>query len=228
MAVATPLAAAAQSPDNGNGINYDTARQERRLTAAQAQGRIELDGRLDEPSWAAAPVATNFLQNDPNEGQPATYDTEVKLLYDDRALYIGVFAKDPEPGEIIINELRKDFNTGSADGFQVVIDTFRDERNGYQFAINPGGAKWDSQMSNEGRDQNANWDGIWDVAHAHRRRRVVRGDRDSVQDAEVRARGSADLGDQLPAPPAPQERKQLLVAAAAHPPAVARVDGGHV
>ena len=87
----------------------------------------------------------------------------MRLLYDDGALYIGVFAKDPNPAEIIVNELRKDFNTGTADGFQVVIDTFHDERNGYQFAINPGGAKWDSQMSNEGRDQNANWDGIWDV-----------------------------------------------------------------
>ena len=107
VALLTPVAAAAQSPDNGNAINYDTARQDRRLGAAQAQGRIELDGRLDEPSWAAAPVATNFLQNDPNEGQPATYDTEVKLLYDDRALYIGVFAKDPEPGQIIVNELRR-------------------------------------------------------------------------------------------------------------------------
>ena len=50
-------------------------------------------------------------------------------------LYIGVFAKDPEPAKIIVNELRKDFNTGSADGFQVVIDTFKDERNGYQFAV---------------------------------------------------------------------------------------------
>src|SRR5688500_8110311 len=166
VALAAPLTAAAQSAANGNGndINYDTARLERRLNATQAQGRIELDGRLDEPSWAAAPLASNFLQNDPDEGQPATYDTEVRLLYDDRALYIGVFAKDPEPGEIIVNELRKDFNTGSADGFQVVIDTFRDERNGYQFAINPSGAKWDSQMSNEGREQNSNWDGIWDVA----------------------------------------------------------------
>src|SRR5688572_20374079 len=166
IALLTPLAVAAQSADNGNGtsINYDTARHERRLKATQAQGRIELDGRLDEASWAAAPLATNFLQNDPKEGQPATYDTEVKLLYDDRALYIGVFAKDPEPGAIIVNELRKDFNTGSADGFQVVIDTFKDERNGYQFAINAAGAKWDSQMSNEGRDQNSNWDGIWDVA----------------------------------------------------------------
>jgi len=155
-------AASAQAPA-APGIDYETARRDRRLAATRAAGPIALDGRLDEASWAAAPVAKDFVQNDPREGQPATYDTEVKLLYDDRALYIGVFARDPEPGQIIVNELRKDFNTGTADGFQVVIDTFHDERNGYQFAINPMGAKWDSQMSNEGRDNNANWDGIWDV-----------------------------------------------------------------
>ena len=154
--------AAAQTSQNG-GIDYDTARRDRRMQATPSQGPIALDGRLDEPSWAAAPVAKGFVQNDPREGEPATYDTEVKLLYDERALYIGVFAKDPEPGQIIVNELRKDFNTGNADGFQVVIDTFHDERNGYQFAVNPMGAKWDAQMSNEGRDNNANWDGIWDV-----------------------------------------------------------------
>jgi len=145
-------------------IDYEAARRDRRLPATRAGGPITLDGRLDEPAWAGTPVARGFVQNDPREGQPATYDTEVKLLYDERALYIGVFARDPEPGEIIVNELRKDFNTGSGDGFQVVIDTFHDGRNGYQFAINPMGAKWDSQMSNEGRDNNANWDGIWDVA----------------------------------------------------------------
>ncbi|HUQ86100.1 MAG TPA: DUF5916 domain-containing protein [Vicinamibacterales bacterium] len=154
--------AAAQTTQNG-GIDYDTVREERRLKATQAVGPVVLDGKLDEASWAAAPLATNFVQNDPREGEPATFDTEVKLLYNDHALYIGVFAKDPEPAQIIVNELRKDFNTGNGDGFQVVIDTFHDQRNGYQFAINPMGAKWDSQMSNEGRDQNANWDGIWDV-----------------------------------------------------------------
>ncbi|MGE3490380.1 MAG: DUF5916 domain-containing protein [Vicinamibacterales bacterium] len=154
--------AAAQGPP-APVIDYEAARRDRRLAAMPVQGPIALDGRLDEPSWAAAPVARDFVQNDPREGQPATYDTEVRLLYDDRALYIGVFAKDPDPGQIIVNELRKDFNTGSADGFQVVIDTFHDERNGYQFAVNPMGAKWDSQMSNEGRDNNSNWDGIWDV-----------------------------------------------------------------
>jgi hypothetical protein len=162
MFVGSAALASAQTPQDG-GINYDTARHERRLTATQVNGPITLDGKLDEPSWAAAPLATNFVQNDPREGEPATFETEVKLLYDNRALYIGVFARDPAPAEIIVNELRKDFNTGNADGFQVVIDTFHDERNGYQFAINPMGAKWDSQMSNEGRDSNANWDGIWDV-----------------------------------------------------------------
>ncbi len=142
-----PVLASAQSEP----IDYDTARRERRLPAKRVDGPVTLDGRLDEIAWAAAPVAKGFVQNDPQEGAPATFDTEVRLLYDDRALYIGVFAKDDQPGEIIVNELRKDFNTGNADGFCLVIDSFHDERNGYQFAINPGGAKWDAQMSNEGR-----------------------------------------------------------------------------
>jgi hypothetical protein len=158
-----PIDVSAQTPEAVE-INYDTARAERRLKAIRTQVPITLDGRLDEAGWVDAPMASRFVQNDPREGEPATFDTEVRLLYDDRALYIGVFAKDPDPAQIIVNELRKDFNTGNADGFQVVIDTFHDERNGYQFAINPMGAKWDAQMSNEGRDTNSNWDGIWDVA----------------------------------------------------------------
>jgi hypothetical protein len=155
-----PSLAAAQS--NGS-INYDTARHERKLPATRATSAITLDGRLDEAAWSTASIAKDFIQNDPREGEPATFDTEVRMVYDDDALYIGVFAQDNEPNEIIINELRKDFNTGNGDSFQVVIDTFRDERNGYQFAINPAGAKWDAQMSNEGRENNSNWDGVWDV-----------------------------------------------------------------
>jgi hypothetical protein len=152
------LASAAPNP-----IDYATARLSRKLPAIRAAGPVTLDGRLDEPAWASAPLAKDFIQNDPKEGEPATFDTEARVLYDDDALYIGVFAQDDRPSDLIVNELRKDFNTGNADGFQVVIDTFHDERNGYQFAINPAGAKWDAQMSNEGRESNANWDGVWDV-----------------------------------------------------------------
>jgi hypothetical protein len=137
---------------------------ERRLEAVRAQGEITLDGALDEPAWSAAPLASNFIQNEPREGDPATFDTEVRVLYDDNALYFGVFARDDEPARIIVNDIKKDFNTDTSDGFRIILDTFHDERNGYQFATNPAGAKWDSQMANEGRETNANWDGIWDVA----------------------------------------------------------------
>jgi hypothetical protein len=75
-----------------------------------------------------------------------------------------VFARDDEPGRLIVNDLKKDFDTESSDGFRIVLDTFHDARNGYTFATNPAGAKYDAQMANEGRDRNANWDGIWDVA----------------------------------------------------------------
>jgi hypothetical protein len=161
---ALAIACASTLVAGDNPIDYATARLERRLGAVRASSPISLDGRLDEPAWLAAPLAKGFIQNDPREGEPATFDTEVRLLYDETALYIGVFARDEAPSGIIVNELRKDFNTGSGDSFQVVIDTFRDERNGYQFAVNPAGAKWDAQMSNEGRDNNSNWDGVWDVA----------------------------------------------------------------
>ena len=114
-----PLAAlvfvAAGAAASANPIDYTTARQTRRLPAIRATGPITLDGRLDEPSWTSAPLATDFIQNDPREGEPATFDTEVRLLYDDDALYIGVFARDDNPATIIISELRKDFNTGNAD-----------------------------------------------------------------------------------------------------------------
>ena len=145
-------------------IDYGTVRLERRLQAVRATSAIELDGAIDEAAWRDAPIANHFIQNDPREGEPATEDTEVRVLYDNEAIYFGVFAKDNEPGRIIVSDIKKDFNTDGSDGFRIILDTFHDQRNGYQFATNPAGAKWDAQMANEGRENNANWDGIWDVA----------------------------------------------------------------
>ena len=144
-------------------INYDTIHLEKRITAIRATGAITLDGSLDEPAWSEAPVANGFIQNDPHEGNPATYDTDVRVLYTDDALYVGVFAHDEETSKIVVNDLKKDYNKEGSDGFRVVLDTFHDGRSGYEFMTNPGGAKWDSQIANEGRDNNTNWDGIWDV-----------------------------------------------------------------
>src|SRR5436190_12728724 len=126
----------AQPPRPAAVINYDTIHLEKRLTAIRATGNITLDGALDEPMWSEAPLANGFIQNDPREGTAATFDTDVRVLYTDDALYFGVFAHDMEPSKIIISDLKKDYNTGSSDGFRIVLDTFHDGRNAYQFATN--------------------------------------------------------------------------------------------
>ena len=64
-------------PVAASAIDYGTAHLDRRLQAVRAAGPITLDGALSEPAWSAAPVANNFLQNDPREGEPATFDTDV-------------------------------------------------------------------------------------------------------------------------------------------------------
>ena len=158
LAAATRAAA-----DESKGIDYQTARFERRLSAKRATGPISIDGDLGEPDWKSAPVATHFIQNEPKEGEPATYDTEVRFLYDDVNLYFGVVAHDAEPAKIIVNDITRDFNTRSGDVFGLVLDTFHDERNGFMFETNPAGAMFDAQFVNEGREFNQNWDGVWYV-----------------------------------------------------------------
>ncbi len=159
IACATVASVFAQGP----GIDYAALRLDRKLAATRTSAPIAIDGVLDEPAWAGAPVASGFLQNEPHEGQRASFDTEVRVLYDEEALYVGVFAHDDQPSALIVSDLKKDFNTAASDAVLVVLDTFGDQRNGFEFATNPAGAKWDAQMSNEGRESNANWDGIWDV-----------------------------------------------------------------
>src|SRR5262245_57032441 len=102
LATAAPVRA--QGGQRTAGIDYATARLERALTIRRATSPIVLDGSLDEAAWLDAPAAKGFIQNDPREGRPATFDTEVKVIYDDEAIYFGVFAKDDEPSRIIVND----------------------------------------------------------------------------------------------------------------------------
>src|SRR5437016_2162331 len=144
-------------------INYESAHLEKRLRAVKITDKITIDGRLDELVWADAPRAIEFTQKEPDEGESASEKTEVAVLYDTENLYFGVVASDSEAGHVIISELKKDFTVDTGDSFQIVLDTFHDERNAYQFIINPAGAKWDAQIANEGRDVNQSWDGVWYV-----------------------------------------------------------------
>ena len=120
-----------------------------------------IDGALDEEVWTRAVPATDFIQADPHEGQPATEITEVRVAYDADYLYIGALCRDADPSGIVVNEIRKDFAGRDQDTFEVLLDTFADRRNGFVFSTNSQGAKADTQIANEGRDVNPNWDAVW-------------------------------------------------------------------
>ncbi len=133
------------------------------IVAVPAQNAVRLDGILDEPVWQQTRPQSGFLQAEPREGMPATEKTEVWVAYDDERLYLAAFLYDSDPGGIVVNDIRKDFDESSQDVFSVILDTFADGRNGYVFMTNPEGARGDRQVSHEGREINISWDAVWSV-----------------------------------------------------------------
>ena len=123
---------------------------------------LTLDGRLDEAIYTTVAPLTDFLQQEPREGQPATEKTEAWILYDDTTLYIAARCWDSHPEREVANELRRDNgNILGNENFTFVIDTFHDKRNGYLFQTNPLGALRDMTVTDD--QQNSAWNGIWYV-----------------------------------------------------------------
>lgn len=137
-----------------------------------------LDGNvLEDPAYSDAVVITDFTQNAPFEGQPASERTEVRIVYTDRVLYVGVVAYDREPNRIVVTDSRRDGELDETDSFRMLFDTFNDDQNGFVFGTNPMGMEYDAQVDNNGQGNfvragqgggaiggfNLNWDGSWEV-----------------------------------------------------------------
>jgi hypothetical protein len=122
-----------------------------------------IDGFLDEAVWQLADAITGFTQTWPVQGEPATEETIVRVLYTDTAVYVGAFLYDTEPAQILVTDSRRDSGMAETDSFQVIFDTYRDLQNGFVFGTNPAGIEFDGQVINEGADFNLNWDASWVV-----------------------------------------------------------------
>jgi hypothetical protein len=121
--------------------------------------RVAVDGRLDEAVWSRAVPASNFIQQDPDNGKPATEQTEVRVLFDRRALYMGVTCFDSEPDKWLGYQRRRDEFLQADDRFMWNIDTFNNQLSGYFFEMNPSGLMGDALRG--ANFQNRQWDGIW-------------------------------------------------------------------
>jgi hypothetical protein len=139
-----------------------------------------VDGALDDPAWSQVEAAGDFIQRTPRDGEPATQQTRFQILFDDQALYIGVWLLDSDPGGIVDGEAIRDYDLQQSDAVRLIFDTYKDEQNGFIFGTNPAGIEYDGQVTNEGQGGgsltsrrmqrgagsgfNINWDADWSVA----------------------------------------------------------------
>jgi hypothetical protein len=134
--------------------------ENRAVHAARVQGQIALDGLLSEPAWAGGDAVSDFTQREPNEGAVATERTEVRILYDDDALYVGARLYDHSPDSVRAQLARRD-RIVSADRFVIFLDSYHDRRTGFFFGINAAGTLYDGTLYNDDWDSDT-WDGVWE------------------------------------------------------------------
>ncbi len=128
---------------------------------------VSVDGELDESVWRRASPATDFKQQDPVNGAPATERTEIRVVYDRHRLYLGVYCFDSEPDRLLGNQMQRDQPFSGDDRFMWSLDPYLDGRTGYFFEVNPSGAMGDglivggSTGLSLGAAIQKQWDGIW-------------------------------------------------------------------
>ena len=141
-----------------------------------------LDGRLTDSVWQQAPPVTGFIQRELHEGAQVTQRTEVRIITDGQALYVGAWLYDTDPVGIVAGAKVRDGDITKSDYFGILLDTFHDRQNGFVFTTTPAGIEYDAQVVNEGEGGgvqlpgqtsamagalggfNLNWDGTWTVA----------------------------------------------------------------
>jgi hypothetical protein len=137
--------------------------QERRVASAvRITAPPTIDGLLEDEAWDRANPVAGFVQAEPLEGQPASESTEIRLVYDDEAIYVGVTLHDSDPSQIVTTDSRRDASLEQMDSFQMILDTFGDKQNGFVFGTNAAGIQYDAQVRDQG-DATETWDGSWDV-----------------------------------------------------------------
>jgi len=135
-----------------------------KIQAHKAEGKIIIDGKLDEKDWELAQSIEEFTQVEPFQGQKPHYKTRVKILYDSENLYIGAYCEDSIPlkSDIRVQSLNRDFDFLNGDFFGIRMDPFNGKRNCLGFDTNPYGVQKDLQAF-DAQIVEINWNALWKV-----------------------------------------------------------------
>ena len=126
---------------------------------------LNVDGRLDESVYTTVPAISDFIQQNPQPGEPATEKTELWILFDDRNLYISARCWDSHPEREVANELRRDAIVTLNENLGIILDPFHDKRSGVLFNNTSLGNMQDVEITDES-NANVNWNTVWDTRTA--------------------------------------------------------------
>lgn len=133
------------------------------LQATRISQPVAINGRLDEAAWRQAARSQAFVQVEPDQGDSSAYPTVVRILYDEKNLYIGAVCYDPAGRKgVRVPNLQRDFSWGDNDIFGIAIDAFNDKRNALSFQATPYGSQRDKQVFDDDFMDN-DWDTFWKV-----------------------------------------------------------------
>lgn len=132
------------------------------LEAVKVVDEIRIDGRLDEMAWSSASAATGFINFQPVPGEVPSQSTEVKVLYNDAAVYIGAWLHDSDIEGLLREFSLRDDDRANADQFTVIIDTYQGQQTGSSFAVMASGVQVDAQVFNGEPSEDKNWDVVWE------------------------------------------------------------------
>ena len=122
----------------------------RKIEAVETDSPPEIDGKLEDSCWQKAAQTGDFIQFEPNTGEPASQRTKIYLLHDQNRLYVGFECFKDDMNNLAANSVRRDSFFFSDDHVEVLIDTYLDRRNCYVFALNPLSTQTDRRITNEG------------------------------------------------------------------------------
>ena len=144
-------------------VDAQTERELPRMSAHRTSEEIKVDGVLDEPVWQNVQPIRQLYQIQPDQGDPATEQSKVRILYDDQKLYFGFIFFDSEMNKIVANDMRRDSSgLRSNDYGFLLLDTYNDRRNAVFFRFTPVGGMEDTAVSNSGGSLNTSWDIVWE------------------------------------------------------------------
>jgi hypothetical protein len=132
----------------------------RQLPAVRTTGSFKIDGIADEAAWKDAPVAKDFVEWRPSFGAPDHYNTEVKILYDDKNIYISGYCHE-KSADSVSHELAGRDKIGNSDWVGVIIDTYNDKINAVGFYVTTTGEQFDAKYSSTG-GEDASWNAVWE------------------------------------------------------------------